>query len=379
MVARGPGAVGCAHCKIVGADRSCQICTRLVCEACAADWTTCGEPSGRMVRLGLTARLRDVDPTGRFGLVSHWRQPMRLFDLRQLRWIADVRVPRAAYLFNRRYPPRLTGDGRVIYPSWSAGSGYERESPRMFDGMHVEDLHTHKAYVVASDVPEHGTAVSATKDIFYYVTETQRVAIIDGRTTYSFDPLPRKVIHAVHLDGERRLLASGSWSEVVLHQIDDKLVRLSHRTTERTGDVTWLATGGPWLALAAQTLGGVASIEVHRIARDLTIGETVYRHVTSDLRSASMSRDGRYLAFTGTDGLVVQALDSGEETVFTEHTDSINLVRFAGDDHVLISADTDNRVVLRPRTPAGYARPIIAIDVPEAGVPLPHESRAAGV
>jgi hypothetical protein len=331
-----------------------------------------------VVRLGLTARVRDVDPTGRLALVSHWRQPLRLFDLRQLRWIADVQVPGAAYLLTRRNPPRLTSNGRLIYGSWSAGSDHKYET-RMFDGMNVEDLRTHKAYVVASDAPEHGTTVTATKDIFYYVTDTQRVAIVDGTTAYSFDPLPRKVIHAVHLDGERRLLASGSWSEVVLHQIDDdKLVRLSHRTTERTGDVTWLALGGPWLALATRTPGGAASIEVHRIARDQTIGDTVYRHATTDLRSASMSRDGRYLAFTGTDGLVVQALDSGEETVFTEHTDSINLVRFAGDDHVLISADTDHRVVLRPRTPAGYARPLIAIEVPEAGVPLPHESRAAG-
>jgi hypothetical protein len=82
VVARGPGAVGCAHCTLIGADRACAICTRLVCERCGADWTTCGEPSGRVVRLGLTARVRDVDPLGRLALVSHWRKPLRVFDLR---------------------------------------------------------------------------------------------------------------------------------------------------------------------------------------------------------------------------------------------------------------------------------------------------------
>ena len=43
---------------------------------------------------------------------------------------------------------------------------------------------------------------------------------------------------------------------------------------------------------------------------------------------------------------------------------SINYVRFASDDHVLVSADCDNRLVLRPRTADGsYARPLIGIEV----------------
>jgi hypothetical protein len=46
-------------------------------------------------------------------------------------------------------------------------------------------------------------------------------------------------------------------------------------------------------------------------------------------------------------------------------------VRFVGDDHLLISADTDNRVVMRPRTPAGYARALITIDIPQEPVALP--------
>jgi hypothetical protein len=89
------------------------------------------------------------------------------------------------------------------------------------------------------------------------------------------------------------------------------------------------------------------------------------------LEDASLSRDGRYLALAIDEELTVYDLDDEIETVFSEHTDTISLVRFAGDDHVLISADDDNRVVLRPRTPTGYARPLIAIDVPDDGVELP--------
>src|SRR5688572_11940916 len=104
MVARGAGAVGCAHCTQIGAELACQICTRLVCPTCAANWATCGEPSGRVVRLGLTARVRDVDPLGRIALVSHWRRPLRLFDLRRLCWI-DLDLPRRYHLMARQFPP----------------------------------------------------------------------------------------------------------------------------------------------------------------------------------------------------------------------------------------------------------------------------------
>jgi len=46
------------------------------------------------------------------------------------------------------------------------------------------------------------------------------------------------------------------------------------------------------------------------------------------------------------------------------------LVRFGGDDHVLVVADRHGRVVLRPRTPNGYARPLIDIDIPDEPIPL---------
>src|SRR5262245_10280161 len=135
MVARGPGDVGCAHCTRIGADRPCAVCTHLVCQACAADWTTCSEPSGRLVRLGLSARLRDVDPSGRIGLVSHWRQSLRLFDLRRLCWINGTRFPRSVYLWNRPHPPRLTSDGRLFHAEWQTGGTYQPDGTRFFAGM----------------------------------------------------------------------------------------------------------------------------------------------------------------------------------------------------------------------------------------------------
>ncbi|HEY5925238.1 MAG TPA: hypothetical protein VIV11_26325 [Kofleriaceae bacterium] len=371
MVARGAGAVGCAHCTLIGADRSCQVCTRLVCETCAADWATCREPSGRVVRLGLSARLRDVDPLGRLGLVSHWRRPPRLFDLRRLRWINAG--THGVIRSNRAHPARLTGDGRVIYGVWKWDDVVEGSQARIFDGMRVVDLRRETSHVVTGvDAPARNTAVTASEDIFYYVTDSERVTIATGETSYAVDPLPRRVIQAAHIDATRRLLAATSWSEVALHRIvDETLERVSYLKTEQQGDIEWVAVAGPWVAYAVRRFGTATVIEVRRLGGDLVIGDVVHRHAGSKLHAASLSRDGRYLAAAFDDRLLVHELATDTVTFFTEHTDKINLVRFAGDDHVLISADTDNRVVLRPRTETGYARPLIAIDVPDAGIELP--------
>jgi hypothetical protein len=330
------------------------------------------------VRLGLSARLRDVDPSGRLGLVSHWREPLRLFDIRRLRWIHGLRLPRGAYVWNRRYPPRLTSDGRAIYPAWTAGSGYERNDSRLFKGMHVEDLRTRRAFVVPTESPEHGSAVTAARDLFYYVTGTQCVSVIAGRGTYTVEPLPRKVIQAVHLDGERALLASASWSEVALHRVvGGKLEQLSRRKTDTSGDVQWIATAGEWLIVIVRTSGGVTApthdmrIELYRLRADWSIDSLVHARAVSDVHHAAVSRDGRYLALATDDRLEVQELAIDRSVTFQEHSDRINLVRFVGDDHLLVSADTDNRIVMRPRTPAGYARALITIDIPQEAVALP--------
>ena len=373
MVARGAGAVGCAHCKMIGADRACAVCTRLVCPTCAADWATCEEPSGRVVRLGMTARVRDVDPTGRLAFVTHWRRAPRLFDLRQLRWVKDVELSRAMYLWNRKHPPRLTSDGRLLVAEWTRTLGtYQLEdSPHSFDGIRVHELGSSRSRMIGAEPPEHGTAVSAVNDRYYYVTTRQQVVLFEGSQTFLFEPLPRKVLHAVAIDGERDLLAAGSWSEVVLHRIvDGKLERSSHLKIERVGDVRWLAIAGPWLVLAISEYGTVFHIQTYELERDQSIGSLVREHTVAPFLGASLSRDGRYLAYATDVGLFVHETATGEHEVFTDHTDDINLVRFAGDDHVLISADTDNHVVMRPRTKTGYAKPLLAVDVPDEPVPL---------
>lgn len=363
MVARGPGAVGCAHCRVIGADRACQVCRKQVCERCAGDYTTCDEPSGRLLRLGFRARVRDVDPTGRLGLVSHWRRPLRLLDLRRLRWIGGTDLPRR--LVSSTCPPRLVSSGRLLYRDADPELEYAARS-----ALYVRSPAGGEPARVPGVWVSHGSGVSATGDRYWVVTDTQRVAVVrpieDGWHVDDYEPLRNRVIHAAHVDGERDLLASGSWGEVALHQIEGAQIRdVGYAKTEHEGNVTWVAVAGPWLVL----LVAREWLEVRRLGADLSIGRVAQRR-TGFVDAASLSRDGRYLALGTRDGLVVRALDTGDDTVFDDHRGQIDLVRFGGADHELVSADTANQLILRPRHAGGYHQPLITVDVPDEPVAL---------
>lgn len=390
MVARGPGAVGCAHCRKLGADVACAVCKHLVCDACAKDWATCDEPWGRVFRLGMTGRLIEVDPSGRFGLVSRWRGTLKLVDLRGLRWVPDVTLP-SLHLGWREVNPKLTSDGRLILPVLQL----RNDSP-LFQGIAMTSLTDTvprvtmaalgdvQARVILEDVPApaRGASVSAHGDRYSYVTDTECVAVISPLentelpasaslvnfaplarvpqvTTATYEPLPRKVVQVACVDASRDLLAAATWGEIVLHRmVGDRLERVGWVKT--TGDVSWLAVAGPYLA--ARVPGAV---KVWRLAADLSIGEVVVS-VDRHVQVAALSRDGRYLA-VGVDGsaIVVHDLDRGTVESFDGHTDDISLVRFVGDDHLLVTADDDNRVMIRPRTPTGYARAVMPVELRE--------------
>lgn len=363
MVLRSAGEVGCAHCTTIGADRACQVCTRLVCEKCAGDWATCAEPSGRTVRLGMTARVRDIDPVCRYALVSHWRKPLRLFDLRALRWVPHIAWERRIYLWARTAPPRLRAGGELIWPELNRISG-----ELLFSGMHARDFetgHERKLARVADDTPGRGTAVSATNDLFYYVSDSQRVIVLppDGPGA-SYEPLPRKVLQAVHIDAERGLLASASWNELALHHFNaGGFTRLGHTATTRQADVRFVGVGGSRVVAVTSTWNETF-VEVYDLDRDNSLlrGATGISFA-GPFRIGALSRDGRYFAAAGSSQLVVCDFDAGTRQLFNDHTDEINAVRFAANDHVLVSADTDHRIVLRPRTPTGYAAPLLTVEV----------------
>lgn len=358
MVARGAGDVGCAHCTVIGADRTCQVCTRLVCEKCGADWTTCPEPTGREVRLGRTARLRDVDPTGSLGLVTRWVGDMKLFDVRKLRWV-DAQLPRHNRVRDGQILERLTPTGEVYFNRYASSGDaqvFDRLARFSLSSNTWDDLET----------LEPSETAGMTKDGRYvFVSSTQLVVIVDpDATVHTFEPLPKRVVQACYLDPDTGILASATWGEIVLHRIEgDALVLLDRVAT--TGNVSWIALEEPWLAAC---VGGV--IRVWRVGENFAIGREVHGNGVGNSPTGTLSRDGRYLAAAAGSQVVLHDLDQDVTITYEDHSDAVCLVRFSGTDQLLITADEDNRVVLRPRTPAGYVRTVIDVDIPDEPIPL---------
>ena len=55
-------------------------------------------------------------------------------------------------------------------------------------------------------------------------------------------------------------------------------------------------------------------------------------------------------------------LDTRHASAVGGHTDGVSFVAFAGSG-MLITADDDNRVIMRPRTAIGYDVPIVPVEV----------------
>lgn len=357
MVARGPGAVGCAHCTRLGADVPCPVCKHLVCDTCGADWATCSEPSGRTFKIGrITGTLIDVDPTGRLGLVRRRWGQLRIVDLRALAWV-ERDLPSRGW---SDLVPRLTSDGRLLKPEFDGASV---ENAPMFSGIGEFSLVGGYRYI---DVPQpmRATGVSVTDDWYWYVTETERVALAQLRERESryevYEPLPKKVVQAVWFDPVQQLLVSGTWGEIAIHRVDDdKLVLAGHIKT--TGDTVSLQLGGGYL-MARVRGGDLRGVTVWKLFDDFSVGPVAARF--DRVESEALARDGRFVVVGLTNGRVVlQSLLTAEQQELAGHSDDVTYVRFAGAEQLLVSADADHRVIVRPRAGQRYAEAILPVDL----------------
>ena len=361
MVARGPGAVGCAHCRQLGADLSCPVCTHLVCETCAADWATCSEPSGRTFRIGwIRGALVDVDPTARYGLVRQRVSQLRMLDLRALAWI-DRELPSRG---PRDLMPRVTSDGRVLKPEFLEASYGEKG---LFSGIGEWRSDGGQRF---SDLPppNRATGISTVDDWYWYVTDTELVAIAKlsgGTSAYQvYEPLPKKVVQAVYYDAVRRVLVSGTWGEIAIHRItdDEKLVLAGHVKT--TGDTVSLQLGGGYL-MGRVRGGEMRGVTVWRLYDDYSVGPIAARF--ERVESEALARDGRFVAVGLAGGrVVVQSLLTSEQHELRGHSDDVTFLAFAGAEQLLVSGDDDHRVIVRPRRRSGYAEALLPVELADS-------------
>ncbi|HLU68317.1 MAG TPA: hypothetical protein VKZ63_18665, partial [Kofleriaceae bacterium] len=352
---------------------TCGTCGRFVCAACLLDWTGCERRVPIEVRLGTGSRLRDVEPTGRLGLVSHWRRRARLLDLRRLCWITTaVKPPRW------RSQMALTRDGAIIESFFvPAPASTSPNAPQAFAGLRRVWL-ARRAVEVWGDVGPigRGLEIGRRGTAAWYVRsdETMQLLHLDAPAPLRAShlaPLPGKVVQSVHLDEARGLVAAGSWAEVALYRIEEERLALLSAARLGSGDVPWIAIAGPRLValVVSQTTATLRSWALGQPLR--RSGEQSRAIAGRALPLGSATPDGRFVALARGDRTIeLHDLERQDALELEGHTDDVCLVRFVADGRLLVTADLDNRVILRPRGPGGFSGAVTRRPIEPEGLPL---------
>lgn len=373
-----PGAVGCSHCQGLGALETCESCGRPVCPFCALTWESCPEIAAREIRLGLGARLLDMDHDGRLGLVQGWRGNKKFIDLRDLRWL-EGRIP----LLKLGPAPTLIPGGRLLYPSFSFA-----DDPSLWKELRVEDL-AHNSSASIPTTPLEGAprliALSEEGGLALVVQPNETLEVIDlalGSVVNVFQDRGN-VIHSVAASEELALLALGSYDRIALFRLSDHQPRprpLSSFTLEECGDVLWLGLGGRRLAVIGEH-GLLRVFQLHQ--RGGRIRRQMYeaRAEITRRNQASITPDGRLVAVAHGREVKIHQLFAQQDSSdyrpdyidLEAHTDVVNLVRFVRQGRVLITADMDNRIIFWPRRGDRVTTRIIKAHLPDEKFPFPED------
>ncbi|RMH38688.1 MAG: hypothetical protein D6689_18790 [Deltaproteobacteria bacterium] len=361
MLGKAPGAVPCAHCATALARADCPVCRRAVCDRCAHDWATCSLPHGVELRLGLGRRLRAIDASGTFGVVTRWTRTYAWLDLRAARWLRGATGVQRPFAPVGACYPALLSDGRIVYPSFIAyGDSYR------YDGLRVSALAGGPPQPLPSHAPPRWLEIDWTERFVWGPCEDETIDLVDLERGdgWTLRPVDRTVVQAAAVDGVRRVLATGVYGAVHLHRLgsDGDLERID-RLALPDSDVAWLGLSPRRLAVVA-IRGSRSRLVVHALG-DEGIRGPVYedpparRPGTSPIVRAyggrqsivaAMDPTGRFVAVVDRKrrDVHVHGVDTGTVQRLGEHTDRIHFVRFAAGGRQLVSADTDNRVLIRP-------------------------------
>jgi hypothetical protein len=352
----------CAHCRRQAARETCRHCASAVCEPCFHDDLTCTAPRTRVLRLGLGRRLRRIDPEGRLGLVSGWRDRMQLVDLAHGRKIAAPgKLP--------VYQPLLSSIARSGRVAWPLVYAVSNDNASAFAGVGIGSVRDDQADVIRAQRPsmprELGLCPTGRSLWFRTAAETVQVWDLETREQHEHEPLPGSVLQAVSVDTASGLLVAATYGRACVH-------RLRGSETERLGTLRLRDADNVWIALADRCVAVVSDYRGFRgrVLRAFALDaagvperEPLYTYAEveavagagRDVRLqrrivAALSPDGRFLAAATADhDIAVHDLARGRVHHLQGHTDEISLIAFTGGASALVTADHDNRVILRPR------------------------------
>ena len=197
------------------------------------------------------------------------------------------------------------------------------------------------------------------------LTSVESVALVDlnGGSRCVYQPEARQVIQAWDIDDRERMVVTGVYGRVYIHRFARDLGEaptlldvlplpdsdiLSVHIAAPTLVVFW---NGPTRRFGRDDQFSVFRIDTERNA----VTRVRDRNPTPRVEAIDVSNDGQTIAYSlGNRQLVVEGWEGSDRRVFHEHTDDVHFVRFC-DDGRLVSADCDNRVVIRPVGAQGYA------------------------
>ena len=349
MLDKTRGAVGCGHCKGMDASETCPRCGQLVCVMCLEE-ESCSVPQPVELRLGIGARLRQVDRSGRTGVVSSWSGRVRVVDLK-------------------------TGEVLEEIPWWKRNTAVDTFTPgghwpllvapdRL---MWVQSSDVHLPRIVSKEVggeePQEQRVAGWEKRrsaCLVQVTRDARHGLV-VRADHKLDVLDLKEMRVLGVLGERRqiiqsctaagamdLMAVGGFRKAAFYQLHD-VERLGSRSLGE-GEVDWIGLGGGRAVMISDD-GFMEVAEVdparppHRWPRLSMVDLEANIKPVADL-----SPDGELLALRMRRKEVeVFNLTTGARQTLGRHTDDVVLVRFVSEGQRLITADEDNRVMIWPR------------------------------
>lgn len=362
MLEKSTGAVGCFHCQTLGADKTCPVCKRPVCDACASG-RDCPVPHRRELRLGMGRRLRAVDATGVRGVVSGWTRNLTLVDLDSGGRVAPMGHFKHSGAWSGPWPV-LASARKVVFAGVTiTRQVYLQLSIPEQPGVTGLDLpegraSTEKMYVDKLAASEDGSVAAVVRsDMLLDLVDLQQLRLM-GTVDES-----REAIQSLALSREWDLLVLGLYGKLRLFSLVDRRYLGTLNPRKLDGDVVWVGLSRSRLAAVSDN-GHCVVLELSRQAPakwptvaelQLTIPSTMAGIVGEMPRGnrrvvAGLSPDGALLAVRQGRKLVhLYRLPGQQPMVLEGHTDRVNLVQFVGGGRQLITADHDNRVFFWPR------------------------------
>lgn len=383
MPIRTPESLLCSHCQHRRAAETCAGCKLQICAPCARTWWTCERPVARAFKLGIWRRLIDVDPTGSLGIVwIKWRASYQLVDLRGLRYLQSPRPVS---------PGRLCQNGQILVTDtrtvhaidggqWMTPGGIVLGDAQrgalsisedgatarllcLYDSRtgRVIDIHYQPYGPISYDRQRRYRASCKHGQIDICITE---IATGELRT---IAVSVRDLLSAVYYDPEHSLLIAGSWGKLFVFSEHNSSFGPSRQVPLPDTDVHWLACcGRRVVALCTRSRSAyLAVVEINESGspgkvRELAIPDPGLESVRKPV--IALSPNGESVAVGLRDRTVALCPVGTASTpimYLSGHTDSVSLLTFTSDGQLLISADDDSRVIMRPRLDSGYATQIV--------------------